>query len=431
MITDDDLGAYTVTEKNYNEASGAKVVVSYKVDGGAKKVSETAGVTVADGKTTTVAFNNEYPEETPDTPDTPDKPDTPDTPDTPDVPEETGRISVHVIEESTGLDVSGAKVEVTDEAGETRVYYTDENGVIVDENGEIPVVPSGTYTITVSEVPVGYDVTVGEIGEVTVPKDGEGHHDAVIATERGAIIITVLDEETGEPVENAEIVVVTPEGDKMSFITDVNGQVTDFATRDEFGNYVAAPGEYEYTVVKVPEGYHVTVGEEQTGEVEVGKLTELEAKIAHSTGGLDIKVVDEKTGEPVEGATIEVIYPDGSTHTFITDKDGMVTELVKKDENGNYIARTGDYKITVIRVPEGYSVSTGESTIETIIENQVKHHTAKIITDSSSTTRRTETQEKTAKTGDDTPITMLFILMILSAAGFTGVVVKKKRARKQ
>ena len=42
--------------------------------------------------------------------------------------------------------------------------------------------------------------TIGEIGEVTVPRDGEGHHDAVISTESGAILITVLDEETGVPV---------------------------------------------------------------------------------------------------------------------------------------------------------------------------------------------------------------------------------------
>ena len=406
-VEEEDLGNVTITEKNYNEESGASVEVSYKINGGSKKVSESAGARVEDGKTVTVAFNNEYPEEE---------------------TEETGKISVHVIEEKSGMDVPEAKVVITDESGKTRTYITNKDGVIVDENGEIPVVPAGEYTITISEVPVGYEVTTGEVGTVTVPKDGEGHHDAVISTEKGAIIITVLDEETEEPVPDADVLIVTSDGDSGIFTTDENGQVTRYAEVDEFGNYTAEPGTYEYSVVKVPEGYHVTVGEEQTGEVYVGELTELEAKIAMSTGGLDIKVIDEKTKEPVQNATVEIIYPDGSTHTFITDKDGMITELTKKDENGHYLAKTGLYKITVIRVPEGYTVSTGQTKEEIVEEDQVKHHVAEIITTDSSTRR--PPQDKTAQTGDETPITMLFILMMISAAGFAGVVVKKKRARK-
>jgi 5-hydroxyisourate hydrolase-like protein (transthyretin family) len=333
-----------------------------------------------------------------------------------------------VIEERSGMDVPGAKVVITAEDGTTRTYVTNEDGVIVDKNGKIPVVPAGKYTITVSEVPTGYEVKTGEVGTVVVPKNSEGHHDAVIATEKGAIIITVLDEDTGMPVEGAEIVVITPEGEKKVFITDENGQVTEYAERDQFGNYVAKIGEYEYTVVKVPVGYHVTVGEKQTGVVVVDELTELEAKIAPSTGGLDIKVIDEETKEPVPNATVEVIYPDGSTHTFITDENGMVTELTKTDEKGRYLAKTGEYKITVIRVPDGYVVTTGQTKTEIIETDQVKHHIAEIVTTDSSTRRKPS--DKTAQTGDDTPITMLFILMMISACGFAGVVLKKKKAKR-
>ena len=155
---------------------------------------------------------------------------------------------------------------------------------------------------------------------------------------------------------------------------------------------------------------------------------ELEAKIAPSTGGLDIKVIDEKTKEPVPGATVEVIYPDGSTHTFITDENGMVTELTKTDEKGRYLAKTGEYKITVIRVPDGYTVTTGQTKTEIVETDQVKHHVAEIVTTDTSTRR--PPSDKTAQTGDETPITMLFILMMISAGGFAGVVLKKKKAKK-
>ena len=339
-------------------------------------------------------------------------------------PEETGKISVHVTEERSGLDVPNATVEVTDENGKTTTFKTNEKGEIVDENGKVPTVPAGTYTVVVTDVPVGYEVKTGETGTVVVPKNDEGHHDAVITTDRGAIIITVTDEETGEPVENAEVEVITPSGEKKTFTTDENGQVTEYAKKDEFGNYTAEQGTYTYTVVKVPENYTVTVGEKQTGEVVEGKLTELEAKIATSTGGLDILVRDEKTKGPVKGATVEVIYPDGSTHTFITDSEGMVTELTKTDDKGRYLAKTGDYKITVIKVPEGYTVTTGQTKIETVERNLIKHHIAEIAT-------ATSTDSRVPQTDDDTPITMLFILMMLSAGGFAGVVAGKKKAKRK
>ena len=219
-------------------------------------------------------------------------------------------------------------------------------------------------------------------------------------------------------VPEATLVITTPDGEKHTFTTDENGQITEYAKKDEFGNYTSEPGEYTYTVTEVPEGYRVTVGEEQTGKVETGKLTELEAQIAPKTGGLDIKVVDEKTKEPVEGATVEVTYPDGTVHTFTTDKDGMITELSKK-VNGRYTAIVGTYKIKITKVPEGYSVKVGEVTEETIVVDQLKHHVAEIAT----------AKEDTVQTGDSTPIVLLIILMILSAAGIAFVVIRKRKER--
>ena len=337
---------------------------------------------------------------------------------------ETGKLSVHVIEENSGLDVPDALVEVTGEDGKTRTYRTNENGEIVDENGETPTVPAGKYTIKITEVPEGYDVKTGEVGEVEVPKNEEGHHDAVIATTRGGIVIEVLDEDTDEPVPGAKVRVITPDGEEHIFITDEEGKIDEYAKKDEFGNYTAEDGKYTYTVIEVPDGYQVTVGKEQEGEVTPGKLTELEAKIAPKTGGLDITVVDENTEKPVPGAVVEVVYPDGSTHTFTTDEEGRIDELIRKNDKGRYTAKIGTYKITVIRVPDGYKVTTGETKEVTVEQDKEKHHIAKI----KPAPKPEKQPEKRPQTGDDTPITMLFILMMISAAGFAGVVVKKKKA---
>ena len=330
--------------------------------------------------------------------------------------DETGKLSVHVTEEKSGKDVKEATVEVTYPDGTTKTFITNEKGEIVDENGEVPTVPVGDYLITVTDVPEGYDVKTGETGEVTVEKNKEAHHDAVISTDRGGIIITVYDEETGDVVPDAVLEIEQPDGTVKTYVTDKNGQVTEFAKKDEYGNYTAEPGEYRYTVIEVPEGYRVTTGEEQTGTVVEKQLTELEAKIAPKTGGLDIKVIDEKTKKPVEGATVEVTYPDGSVHTFITDKDGMITELSKK-KDGHYTARTGEYQIKIVKVPDGYSVKVGETTTQIIEEGKLKHHVAEIAT----------ATEDTVQTGDSTPVAWLFALLIVSAAGFAFVLYRKRR----
>ena len=350
-IRNDDLGSYTVTEKNYNEASKAEVEVSYKLDGGEKTVSETAGVVVEDGKTKTVAFDNVYP---------------------------TGKLTVHVTEKTSGKDVPDAEVEIKYPDGTTKTYKTDKNGEVKDENGDELIVPPGDYEVTVTKVPEGYEVTTGKTDIVNVPKNDEGHHDAVIETDRGGIIITVYDEETGDVVPNATVEVTTPDGKTKTFTTDEKGQVTEYAKKDEYGNYTAETGDYTYKVTKVPTGYHVTVGEEQTGTVETGKLTELEAKIApQETGKITVHVTERTSGKDVPDAEVEIKYPDGTTKTYKTDENGEV-----KDENGDeLIVPPGDYEVTVVKVPEGYDVVTGKTDIVVVPKDDEGHHEAVIATD--------------------------------------------------
>ncbi len=287
-----------------------------------------------------------------------------------------GKLTVHVTEKNSGDDVEDAEVEIEYPDGTKKTYITDENGEVKDEDGNDLLVPPGTYKVTVTKVPEDYDVTTGETGTVIVPANEEGHHDAVIETDCGGIILTVLDEETGEPVTDATVEVTEPDGTKKEYTTDANGQVTEYGKKDKFGNYTAKPGSYTYKVTKVPTGYHVTVGEEQTDTVVPGQLKKLEAKIApapEAVGGLTVVVLDEETGEPVPDTTITVKKGEDE-FTGKTDKDGRVTF--------NPIP-TGEYTITISDVPTGYSVTTGDGGKKTVVENKIEEHEIRIIPKSS------------------------------------------------
>ena len=287
-----------------------------------------------------------------------------------------GILSIHVKEEDTGKDVDGAVIEVTgpfDKPGVlgTKRFRTNSNGNITDDSGneKLEVMP-GDFTYKVIEVPVGYKVTKGATGTVTVPVNKEGHGEAQILPKAG-LKITVLDEATGKPVPGAEVEVKKPDGTTETVTTDQNGEITKF--EDD-----TPTGDYTITVKKVPEGYTVTVNKEQTAKVVKGNVTSVVSKINTKTGGLLITVLDEKTNEPVPNAEVEVVKPDGTKETLTTDKNGQVTKFTEKDSDGHYKAPIGDYKITVVKVPDGYNVTTGKTEVKTTEVGKVVEHIAKI-----------------------------------------------------
>ena len=288
-----------------------------------------------------------------------------------------GKLSIKVTEEDTGDSVPGAEIEVTGPenwpgtSSKTKKFTTNSNGKITDENGnEVIDVTPGKYTFKVTKVPTGYKVTTGATGEVTVPANGKGEGEAKIIPKSG-LKITVVDEVTNKPVPGSTVEVKFPDGSTKTYTTDSKGEVNDLADDTPTGDYTV-------TVTKVPDGYTVTVGKEQPAKVTRGNRTDVVSKINTITGGLLITVLDEKTGKPVPGATVEVKKPDGTTETHTTDSNGQVTKYTEKDENGHYKAPIGEYKITVIKVPEGYTVTVGKTESKTTEVGKVVEHIAKI-----------------------------------------------------
>lgn len=93
----------------------------------------------------------------------------------------------------------------------------------------------------------------------------------------------------------------------------------------------------------------------QTSPSEVGKLL--------------IKVQDEKTGKPVPDAKVAVKDSSGRTETYTTDANGKIkiSKIV-----------VGKTKITVTKVPLGYTVKTNKSKIVNVVKNKTTKETVKI-----------------------------------------------------
>ena len=249
-----------------------------------------------------------------------------------------GNLIVTVYDEITKDIVPNADVEITDPQGEKTTYKTDENGQI-----KLDKIEPGDYYIETVKVPEGYTVSLGKTETATVVSKETTEHDVYI-TIPGKLIVTVYDEKTGDVVPDATVEITTPDGTKKEYKTDENGKIV-------IDN--AQPGDYVVETVEVPSGYEVTLGKKETATVVSKKETEHDVYIDISTpGNLIVTVYDEKTGDVVPNATVEITDYTGETKEYTTDKDGKITV------NG---LTPGKYDIETTKVPEGYDVTLGKT----------------------------------------------------------------------
>lgn len=249
-----------------------------------------------------------------------------------------GNLIVTVYDEITKDIVPDADVEITDPQGEKTTYKTDENGQI-----KLDKIEPGDYYIETVKVPEGYTVSLGKTETATVVSKETTEHDVYI-TIPGKLTVTVYDEKTGDVVPDATVEITTPDGTKKEYKTDENGKIV-------IDN--AQPGDYVVETVEVPSGYEVTLGKKETATVVSKKETTHDVYIDISTpGNLIVTVYDEKTGDVVPNATVEITDYTGVTKEYTTDKDGKITV------NG---LTPGKYDIETTKVPEGYDVTLGKT----------------------------------------------------------------------
>ena len=144
------------------------------------------------------------------------------------------------------------------------------------------------------------------------------------------------------------------------------------------------------------------------------------------TGKLIVTVTDEKTGDSVPNAKVRITNSRGISKTYTTDKNGQI-KLTGMP--------VGKAKITVLKVPDGYTVTTNKTTSANIVRNRTVDREVRIktdggsgSTDSSKTTGGYSSSEP--KTGDWYDGRIPAMLLTFSVFGITALCVNRKRQKK-
>ncbi len=273
-----------------------------------------------------------------------------------------GSIEIAVVEKDTTNNVGQAIVTVKDEKGDSVVTMTTTSG----SNLEIKDLPVGDYTVVVV-APNGYvesgkeiDATLENSTEtkITVTAGRTTKAEAEL-TRIGALTVTVVDK--ADPTTVVPGVVVTVYDSANALVgggtTNKDGQVV-------VNNLPA--GSYTATYTKFASGsssaqiYDLSTDKDDTTEIATITATEdgkAQLEVIKATGDLTVIVKDEKTGDPIDGAIVEITAPDGTKTEYTTDDSGKI-ELPDQD--------LGKYTVEVKDVPDDYNMPSQPKTNVTL-----------------------------------------------------------------
>lgn len=296
------------------------------------------------------------------------------------------------LDKRTGEPLYGSVFKVTKDDGSVvgnanGLYRTDRNGMI-----HIYDLETDTYIVKEVEAPDGY--TLDSRPKTIKLRSGETHELTFYNESIGGIRITKLDEETRQPLKNAEFEVEYMNGKRVgTFRTNSNGVI----------DIDGLPNGW-YTIVEkcAPKGYQLD-SEPHDVEVKDGKITQV-TLTNRKTSAFLIHKVDSSTGKGIYGVTY-----------LLSDRNNNPIGQYTSDQNGYvYIddrqLSDGKYYIREISVPEGY-----------IIDSQVKTFYVEYGATSSITWYNTPTQGQiqiVKKSADDNAINGLPAGSLLEGAAF-------------
>lgn len=207
---------------------------------------------------------------------------------------------------------------------------TSSNGLYTtDRNGQIHIygLKPGTYVVTEETAPDGYLLDApSQTVEVTA---NDTQTLTFYDTPIGGLIITKIDEETGERLEGAKFE-----------IRKMNGEIVGTYYTDRNGNIQLSElesGWYEVVELKAPKGYLLDNTPQQV-EVKDGETTTLELTNTAS-GSMLIHKIDSVTKRGIQGVKF-MVYDSSMTPIgeFESDDQGYV-HLNKSLEDGKYYVR--------------------------------------------------------------------------------------------
>ena len=198
---------------------------------------------------------------------------------------------------------------------------------VTDSNGKIRVknLAPGNYTFKETVAPDGYIINTA-LSSFTVNEDGTVSGVQSITNEPNKVTITKTDSTTNAPVENAEITFYDSEGEKYAT-----------KTTDEDGKIIldkVPVGTYTFKETKAPDGYVLNTQTAHFSIDEAGNVTGT-TSLKNTPTRVVITKTDMVDGEPVPGATIEIMNSQGTVvKTMVTGEDGTI--VVEKLPVGTY-----------------------------------------------------------------------------------------------
>ncbi|SQE73303.1 Ser-Asp rich fibrinogen/bone sialoprotein-binding protein SdrD [Staphylococcus simulans] len=312
------------------------------------------------------------------------------------------------IQNSNEVGIEGVTVTLTKPDGSTVTTVTDANGKY-----EFTGLENGDYTVDFT-APEGYEATLVNVGDDALDSDGasttvtinnadnytidSGFYKPVVAPEPVPATYNLGDyvwEDSNKDgiqnsnevgIEGVTVTLTKPDGSTVTTVTDANGKYE--FTGLENGDYTVdftAPEGYEATLVNVGDdaldsdgaSTTVTINNADNYTIDSGffKPAVEEPTPVPATYNLGDYVWEDSNKDGIqnsnevgiEGVTVTLTKPDGSTVTTVTDANGKYefTGLENGDYTVDFTAPEG-YEATLVNVGDDALDSDGASTTVTI-----------------------------------------------------------------
>ena len=257
------------------------------------------------------------------------------------IPEKLHEITATKVDAKDKKPLKGATFELTGPNDFKEEKVTGEDGTVTFKD-----LKEGTYTLTETKAPEGYQLAANPSQTVTVPGNTAGlifENEKI--PDKGRVELLKYDSVTNKHLEGVEFALykkATLEGGEDvlvgNFTTDANGKIL-------VENLDA--GDYYFVETKGLDGYVIDTEKLEFTIPNEGGLIQLTKGNKPDEASVEITKTDVSTGKPLAGATIKI---------YAEDKETVLAEGVT-DSNGKFAfgpLKPGKYYYQESGAPEGY-----------------------------------------------------------------------------
>jgi len=323
---------------------------------------------------------------------------------------------------TTGEEIEGAKLQILDQSGEVVEEWT--------STGEKHIVyglPAGDYILRETMAPTEQGYVKAEDVSFTIGESGEVQK-VEMKDDYTKVSISKVDMTDG----STEV-----EGVRLYILDEDNKVIESWVSTKEAHYIEKLPvGTYSLLEEMAPKGYiisnKVSFEVKETGEIQTVTMED-----AHAMGKIILNKTDKDTQKPMQGVEFTIYDSRGKElETLITDSAGHAESKeypIAAFKSGKY-GKQLTYTVKETKTLEGYKLDETKHKVKfeyvddkTPVIEYTLDVTNEKIPDQPDTPSKTTTS--TPKTGDDSNIGQLLLLMGISAGG-AGLLFWKKKRRK-